>query len=156
MSRNTAKHTHHFGSFAFKFLRWFGNKHMPYSNVCDAGSDACLFMKPWRRIGSLGKYLLLFAAHMHASKWSPCLPHALISWYLLLCCMLVIRSHFAKVVSKDVALKSPDELKNNARVAFNFPAKGRSREHLEVATKYLMERVRKPRALRRILAHTTF
>lgn len=65
--------------------------------------------------------------------------------------MLVIRSHFAQLVSKDTETKDPDDLKTKARVAFNYPAKGRRGEHLEIATKYLMERVGKSRVLRQIL-----
>lgn len=37
--------------------------------------------------------------------------------------------------------KDPDDLKKKARVAFNFPAKGRGEEHLAIARQYLTERV---------------
>lgn len=37
--------------------------------------------------------------------------------------------------------KDPDPLKSKARVAFNFPAKGRRGEHHQVAINYLKERV---------------
>jgi len=37
--------------------------------------------------------------------------------------------------------KDTDPLKSKARVAFNFPAKGRRGEHHQVATDYLKERV---------------
>lgn len=50
------------------------------------------------------------------------------------------------VVSKDTASKAPDPLKAGARVAFNFPAKGRREEHLRIAMEYLTERVRMSRA----------
>lgn len=42
---------------------------------------------------------------------------------------------------KASASKDPDPLKDEARVAFNYPAKGRKGEHLETATNYLRERV---------------
>lgn len=51
------------------------------------------------------------------------------------------RSKFAEVVGKDAVCKEPDELKKRARVAFNFPAKGRGEEHLAIARQYLTERV---------------
>ncbi len=37
--------------------------------------------------------------------------------------------------------KDPDALKSKARVAFNYPAKGRRGEHHQVAIDYLKERV---------------
>lgn len=51
------------------------------------------------------------------------------------------RSNFARVVAKDVVTKNPDPLKSEARVAFNFPAKGRKGVHHEIAATYLKERV---------------
>ncbi|CAM9661387.1 unnamed protein product, partial [Ectocarpus fasciculatus] len=39
------------------------------------------------------------------------------------------------------ASKEPDPLKSKARLAFNFPAKGRAGDQLEIAIKYLTERV---------------
>lgn len=54
---------------------------------------------------------------------------------------LLNRSNFAKVMAKDVMTKDPDPLKSEARVAFNFPAKGRKGVHHEIAVRYLKERV---------------
>ena len=52
------------------------------------------------------------------------------------------RSKFAEVANKDTAGKDRDDLKTKARVAFNFPAKGRGEEHLAMARQYLTERVK--------------
>ncbi|CAM9939088.1 unnamed protein product [Laminaria digitata] len=51
------------------------------------------------------------------------------------------RTKFAEAASKDTAGKELDDLKKKARVAFNFPAKGRREEHLAIARQYLTERV---------------
>lgn len=129
----------------------------PTINTCDASYDVFLFYiheamdKDWFIVKTCNAFHRPQACLEVFTLPSP----PFICSYLLLCCVSMIRSHFARVVSKDVASKCPDDLKTKARVAFNYPAKGRSREHLEIATKYLMERVRKPRVRRRILALIT-
>ncbi|CAM9105994.1 unnamed protein product [Scytosiphon promiscuus] len=50
-------------------------------------------------------------------------------------------SIFPSFLKKASSSKDPDPLKDRARVAFNHPAKGREGENLEVATRYLRERV---------------
>ncbi|CAN0118377.1 unnamed protein product [Ectocarpus sp. 6 AP-2014] len=49
--------------------------------------------------------------------------------------------HFINTTDKYDASKEPDPLKSKARLAFNFPAKGRAGDQLEIAIKYLTERV---------------
>ncbi|CAN0520094.1 unnamed protein product, partial [Ectocarpus sp. 12 AP-2014] len=51
------------------------------------------------------------------------------------------RSQFLNTTDKYDASKEPDPLKSKARLAFNFPAKGRAGDQLEIAIKYLTERV---------------
>lgn len=67
---------------------------------------------------------------------------------------LLNRSNFARIVAKDVMSKNPDPLKSEARMAFNFPAKGRRGVHLEIATKYLKERVSEPN--KRVWEHNSY
>ncbi|CAB1120453.1 unnamed protein product [Ectocarpus sp. CCAP 1310/34] len=53
----------------------------------------------------------------------------------------ISRSQFLNTTEKYDALKEPDPLKSKARLAFNFPAKGRAGDQLKIAIKYLTERV---------------
>lgn len=50
------------------------------------------------------------------------------------------------MVAKDAAGREPNTLKEQARMAFNFQAKGRSEEQLTIARRFLTERVTKLRA----------
>ena len=52
------------------------------------------------------------------------------------------RRNFAEVIAKEVASREPDDLKDKARIVFNFPPKGRNENQREIARTFLVERVR--------------
>lgn len=55
--------------------------------------------------------------------------------------LLAPRGAFARMVAEDATHKDLDPLKEAAREVFDMAAKGRGNEHIQIAVRYLVDRV---------------